>query len=241
MSWVCVDIETVPHDCVTDYVTAPDLGAVTPDGRYTDPVKKAESIATKQAALTAEYQESLSRASLDWNLSRIVAIGLHWLDCGVEASVSHVCHSEDDERRALWSFWDVARNRKIVGFAARTFDVPTLIQRSRLLNVSHPKVRIDRYGRGDVIDVRDVLTFDDARYEALMPRSLKMFCKRFGLTCTDEIDGKDIAELVKAGEWEKVESHVRSDVAMTVQLAKRVGAIPSQDWNHQKEEAEPVL
>jgi hypothetical protein len=223
MSWIAVDIETVPHDCVRDYVAVPDLGAVTANKNLKDPVKVAENIEAKRAELTSEYETSLSRASLDWNLSRIVALAYQ---ChGDEDVTVYSCHNEDEERQALVNFWKDSIGRRIVGFCARTFDVPTLIQRSRLLGINHPRVRIDRFGRGDVVDVRDVLTFDDARYEAIMPRSLKSFCRRFGLQVDDEIDGKDIGQLVQQGQWELVKSHVKSDVELTVSLAKRVGVL----------------
>jgi hypothetical protein len=225
MSWTVVDIETVAHDCVRDYVAAPDLGAVTAAKNLKDPAKIAESIESRKAELQAEYAESLSRAALDWNLSRIVALA--WQASGDEDVTVYSCHNEVEERQALVNFWNDYLGRKMVGFCARTFDAPTLIQRSRLLNVNHPRVRIDRFGRGDVIDVRDVLTFDDARYEAIMPRSLKAFCKRFGIPVDDPIDGKDIPELVAAGKWELVKAHVVSDVRLTLALAQRVGVIPS--------------
>jgi hypothetical protein len=223
--WTCVDIETVPHDCVRDYVAAPDLGAVTAAKNLKDPAKIAESIESRKAELQAEYQESLSRAALDWNLSRIVALA--WQSAGDDDVTVYSCHNEVEERQALINFWSDYLGRKMVGFCARTFDAPTLIQRSRLLNVNHPRVRIDRFGRGDVVDVRDVLTFDDARYEAIMPRSLKAFCKRFGIPVDDPVDGKDIPELVAAGKWELVKAHVVSDVRLTLALAQRVGVIPS--------------
>jgi hypothetical protein len=225
MSWICTDIETVAHDCVRDYVAAPDLGAVTAAKNLKDPAKIAESIESRKAELQAEYQESLSRAALDWNLSRIVALA--WQSAGDDDVTVYSCHNEVEERQALINFWSDYLGRKMVGFCARTFDAPTLIQRSRLLNVNHPRVRIDRFGRGDVVDVRDVLTFDDARYEAIMPRSLKAFCRRFGIPVEDEIDGKDIPQLVAEGKWELVKSHVTSDVRLTLALAQRVGVIPS--------------
>jgi hypothetical protein len=226
MSWICTDIETVAHDCVRDYVAAPDLGAVTAAKNLKDPAKIAESIESRKAELQAEYAESLSRAALDWNLSRIVALA--WQAAGDDDVTVYSCHNEVEEAHALTVFWNDYLGRKMVGFCARTFDAPTLIQRSRLLNVKNlPRVRIDRFGRGDVIDVRDVLTFDDARYEAIMPRSLKVFCKRFGIPVDDPIDGKDIPELVAAGKWELVKAHVVSDVRLTLALAQRVGVIPS--------------
>jgi hypothetical protein len=223
MSWTACDIETIAHECVTDYVSAPDLAAVTAAKNLKDPLKIAEDIERRKADAQAAYDESLSRAALDWNLSRIVALGFQ--ECDEDAPIALICKTEAEEAEALRMFWRVLGRGKLVGFCSRTFDAPTLIQRSRLLNVPHPKLRIDRYGRGDVIDVRDILTFDDARYEALMPRSLKTFARRFGIPVTDEIDGQDIGQLVKNGDWIGVKWHVESDVRLTVALAKRVGAV----------------
>jgi hypothetical protein len=101
--------------------------------------------------------------------------------------------------------------------------VPTLIQRSRYLNVPHPFISLARFGRGDVIDLRDVLTFDDARYDAIMPRSLTAFCRRFGIDVADPLTGADIADAVKQGRWGDVASHVRADVLKTKLLAARLG------------------
>jgi hypothetical protein len=223
MSWIVVDIESVAHGCAADYIPKPDLSAVTAAKNLKDPAKIAESIESRKAELQAEYETALSRAALDWNLNRIVALA--WQTHHDDAPTVYSCHNEQEERQAIQNFWHDVPGRLIVGFCARTFDVPTLIQRSRLLGLSVPRIRIDRFGRGDVLDVRDVLTFDDARYEAIMPRSLKAFCRRFGLEVADEIDGKDIAELVQLGKWEQVKAHVESDVRLTVALAQRIGAI----------------
>lgn len=225
MSYIVTDIETVRHDCAADFIEAPDLNAIQPAGNVKKPELIVESIAQRKAAATAEYETSLSRAALDWNTSRIVCIGIH--ESGAPAPTAHACHDEAQEAVLLADFWKRTHGRRIVGFSARAFDVPTLIQRSRLLGVSHPPVSLAKYGRGDVIDVRDLLTFDDARYEALMPRSLKTFARRFGLPVDDQTDGKDIAALVAAGDWAGVEAHCLSDVVLTRMLALRINAMPT--------------
>jgi hypothetical protein len=76
-----------------------------------------------------------------------------------------------------------------------------------------------------VIDLREILTFDDARYEAIMPRSLKMFCRRFGIAVDDPIVGAEIPALIAAGDWDGVISHVTSDVRATMALARRIGVL----------------
>jgi hypothetical protein len=58
-----------------------------------------------------------------------------------------------------------------------------------------------------------------------MRRTLKAFCRRFGIPCTDTIDGKDVPGLVSAGDWEAVAAHVRADVEMTLALAVKLGVV----------------
>jgi hypothetical protein len=197
------------------------LDAITAAKNLKDPLKISEDIAKRRHEAAAAYEESLSRAALDWNLSRIVALA--WFDGDV--TTVKPCPDEETERAALVEFWRTLGNRALVGFAARTFDAPTLIQRSRLLNVVHQEVNLARFGRGSVIDIRDVLTFDDARYEAVMPRSLKTFCRRFGIQVDDPIDGKQIPQLVAEGNWDAVMAHITSDVKLTVQLGQRIGVL----------------
>ena len=72
------------------------------------------------------------------------------------------------------------RCRPIAQKLEDSFDVPTLIQRSRYRRAAS-SISLARFGKGDVVDqLRDVLTFDDAQYDAVMPRSLSAFCRRFG-------------------------------------------------------------
>lgn len=223
MAHIIVDIETVGHECSAEFIERPDLDAIQPAGNLKDPAKVAESIEKRRQEALAEYERALSRCALDWNLSRIVAVGWH-LSTQSEP-VCELARTEDEERALLERFWQVKRDAWIVGFNARGYDVPTLLRRSQLLGVSAPKLSLARYGRGSVIDVRDELTFDDARYEAIMPRTLKAFAKRFGIPCADEATGKDVASLVASGDWEGVRSHCLSDVDLTRELALRIGLV----------------
>lgn len=223
---IVVDIETAPHPCATDYIEPLNLDGIKAAGNLKDPEKIKADLEKRRADATAEHAGKLGRAALDWNLSRIVALA--W-STDHENVVVHPCATEDEERAALRAFWKDATGRELLGFAARTFDAPTLIQRSRLLSVDPSRLpNLARYGKGSVIDLRDVLTFDDARYEALMPRSLKMFCRRFGLPVDDDINGADIPQLVADGKWDEVISHVTSDVRLTIALARRIGCLSAE-------------
>jgi hypothetical protein len=135
MSWIVVDIESVAHSCAADFIPKPDLASVTAPKNYKKPEAIAKAIESRKAELTEEYDASLSRAALDWNLSRIVALA--WQTAHDDEPIVYTCHNEVEEHHALTCFWNDALGRRLVGFCARTFDAPTLIQRSRLLQVSN--------------------------------------------------------------------------------------------------------
>lgn len=219
---IVVDIETAPHPCAAEFLEPPNFDDIQAPKNYVKPEAIADYIAREKVAREKEHAEKVGKAALDWNLSRIVALA--WSTDG-ETIVVKPCANEDEERDAMVEFWKDADGREVLGFAARTFDVPTLIQRSRYLDIPHRNVNLARYGKGSVIDLRDLLTFDDARYEALMSRSLKSFCKRFGLPCDDTVNGAEVPQLVADGKWDEVISHVTSDVRLTIALARRIGAM----------------
>jgi hypothetical protein len=223
---IVVDIETGVHPCAVDFIEKPDLESIQAAKNLKDPAKIAEDIARRKADAQAEHDAKLGRAALDWNVSRIVALA--WSVDHGETVIVKPCANEEEEAMALVAFWKDAERRQILGFCARNFDVPTLIQRSRLLNVAYRAVNLARFGKGSVIDLRDILTFDDARYEALMPRSLKAFCRRFGLEVSDPVDGKDIGQLLADANWDGIIAHVTSDVRLTAALARRIGVLTTE-------------
>ena len=223
MSVIVLDLETFASDHAAEFVEKPNLDAILPAGNLKDPEKIAASIAERKAAALDGYKASLGRAALDWNLSRIVAIGYHL--SGEPEPRCEVARTEAEEASMLRWFWSLKGTAHIVGFNARNFDVPTLIQRSRLLGVPHPRVSLARFGRGDVLDVYDELTFEGARGAGIMPQSLKAFARRFGLPVSDPTNGKDIAQLVASEDWEGVRSHCLSDVDLTRELAVRIGLV----------------
>lgn len=219
-----VDIETVPIDLAAEFVPPPDLESIQAAKNLKDPAKIQEDIQKRRAEATATHAQSLGRAGLDFNLARIVAIG--WSDGG--EVIARTCVNECAEREALEEFWRESAHTSLVGFRIRTFDAPMLMARSRYLEVRYPLLDLGRYSRGGrVTDLWDVLTFGLSDYETtcVMPRRLKTYAKRYGLTVNDEVDGKDIAGLVAADDWNAVRSHVTSDVQLTVELARRLGVL----------------
>jgi hypothetical protein len=208
---IIVDIETAGLHNALEF-----LEPVTPDARLVDPKKIEASIKEKEEA-------RLAKLALDRNVGRIVAIGW-WTE--EEGTHGVVCKTEYEERIALTSVWNASRHRTIVGFNCKGFDLPFMVQRSRYLGIPYPWLDLGKYTRKGVIDLYMDLTFNEGKYdEGCMRRTLKAFCKRFGITVTDDINGADIPALVDAGEWEKVAAHAKGDVELTVQLAHKLGIV----------------
>lgn len=224
VSPLILDIETAPLENARDYIDPPDLDDIQAPGNY----KKQETIdayiADEKVNRLAKFERDCTdKAALDFNVSRIVAIGM-WSEH--INTVALLCKTPEDERAALDEVWGYAKHRTVVGFRIREFDLPLMMQRSRYLRLNHPLFDLGRYARGNAItDLYDVLTFGDLRAETVMRRSLKSFARRFGLPVEDGIDGKQIPALVAAGEWDQVQAHVLSDIRLTVALAQRLGVV----------------
>lgn len=214
VSPIVVDIETAGLPNAADF-----LEPVTPDARLKDPDKIA-------ADIEAKTQARLEKLALDYNVGRIVAIGTWTAQHG---TVPMICRDEAEEGACLKTTWLLARNRTIVGFNIKAFDLRFLVQRSRYLGIQHPDLDFGKYSRKGVHDLYLDLTFNDGTYDqGCMKRTLKAFAKRFGLPVDDAINGRDIPVLVAAGEWAAVEAHVTADVELTVALARKLRVIAPQ-------------
>ena len=212
MRYRCVDIETAVNPKALDW-----LEPVKPDSRLKDPEKIKASIEEK----TAERNEKLA---LDWDCCRIVALG-H----GEAEGKDHViiCRDEETEAAALDALAKRIVNaagvvRPLVSFNGFGYDLPVLMRRAQYLGVTFPLLSVDKY-RSPHIDLMQKLSFNGA----IKPHSLKFYASRFGMPVADDIQGSQIADLVREGAWEAVESHCRSDLALTRFLAQKLKLISS--------------
>jgi hypothetical protein len=204
------DLESAPLEDVVQY-----LDVVTAAKNLKDPEKIA-------ADIKARTEERESLCGLDYNTARIVCLGT-WTS-GQPRVEALKC--EADEREAIRAFWVEASGRRLVGFRCRDFDLPMLIQRSRYLGLKAPDIDLGRYSRANrVIDLYDVLTFQDSQRQFAMRRTLHAFCKRFGLYVEDGTTGADIRALVAVENWGAVVAHCLSDVVLTRALGERLGVL----------------
>ncbi len=207
---IIVDIETCGLPNAADF-----LEPVTAAKNLVDPVKI-------EADIRSKTRERTEKLALDWNVGRIVALGW-WTDNAMSVTV---CEGPNTECEALAEFWNECKHRTIVGFNVKGFDLKFMVQRSRYLGIDYPILDFSKYSRKGITDLYLDLTFGDGTYDqGAMRRTLHAFCKRFGIHVDDTIKGSDVPALVAAGEWEKVHDHCRSDVELTVQLARTLGVV----------------
>lgn len=245
MRWMAFDLETAGREDVIAYLPEPEPDEEPEaDGRLKDPDKILADIERKRAKLALErarkWEARIARLSLDPNGCRILALGWQAED----DSQPRVHDAEGDEYYALTGFWMLARNRTLIGFRSRTFDLPVIIQRSRLLGVTVPPLRrvasgrfekawrllVPPYGRSEPhhVDLYDEWTLDGLITRGEVPNNLTTVCKQLGIDIPDDdAKGKDIAALLAAGNLEAVRQHCARDVERTVALARKLGVIPA--------------
>jgi hypothetical protein len=216
--WIVGDVETAPRADSDSFI-----GDVEPHKGYKDADLIAEDLAKKKAAKRAQ-------CGLDWNTNRIVSIC--YQTNAMPSPCVLLCKNEDEEREAVREFWaarylpHVAKlHRTFVGFRNGEFDAPVLVQRSRLLGLGEPDIRIGRYDNDDIRDLYRMLTFDGIHHTKVMSETLESFCRLFGIDVPDDIHGSQIAQLVAEGRWDDVASHNFACVGRTRQLAERLAAI----------------
>ncbi|HUW11255.1 MAG TPA: hypothetical protein VM537_16110 [Anaerolineae bacterium] len=187
-----------------------------------DPVRANRNIkaADKIAANIAEKEAArLDEGALDPYTNRIVAIwgqdsqGVEW---GWHDGLG------GNETLALASAWDWIGNDSICGFRV-DFDLRVMVIRSWILGVTPHTIDFNRYRSRSYVDLMQKLTCDWSEDQHRW-KSLKAYCRLLGVDVPeDDCAGKDIGDLVAAGEWDQVEAHVRADVARTAALAERLG------------------
>lgn len=217
MRHLTLDVEAVAIDDVDTY-----LEPVSAPSNYKDDSKIAAYVAEKRAEL-------VSKAALDIDLARIVAIGYEWHGDPAPFHEVMLCKDETQERTNLGKFWDtfwpesVTRNdwSIAVTFNGMGYDLPLLLRRSLYLGVRSPKLQLDRFKHPEVIDLMQLLSLDGR----LRMHGLQFYANRFGIPVDDDIVGAEVGAAVAADDWASVEKHCAADVQTTTALAKRMGVL----------------
>lgn len=218
MSYLVLDLETLPIDNAADFVTTDDISA---PSNYKDPEKIA-------AYVEAERVKRIEAAALDLDLAQVVAVGLQ-----VEGSGPQAWTSEADGERVLLSslaeFLRLDVSMKVVTFNGFKYDLPLLMRRARYLGVDFPRLNLDRF-RSPHIDLYEELTLQGK----VKAHGLRWYARRHGWTDLLEADplkdgGAEVGRAAAEGRWDDIAAHCRVDVQATFRLAVWLGIIAKDD------------
>jgi predicted PolB exonuclease-like 3'-5' exonuclease len=213
MRSIILDLETIPHPDAHKWADP-----VKPDSRLVDPVKIAKSIEDK----TAERDDNFG---LDADFCRIAAIGYHVV--GEAEPEVFLCSDEFEEREHIKKLWDLYQYGKtrFITYNGHRFDLPVLLMRSLYLQVKHQPLEIPAAWKTDShVDLYVRMSCNGAR-DRKDVKGLRFYAKRLGLPIYDDIDGSQVAAMVKAGDWEKVRNHCLFDLDLTRALAERLDVL----------------
>lgn len=231
-SIIIFDIETVAQDEETLLSSLPPFDpAEVKMGNIKDPAKQAEKLAQAEQRHKADY---LAKAALSPVTGKVAAIG-HIQQLGDKGDIISTFLATDpglDETALLkgfWGFWLHTFNSSQdiwVGHNILDFDLPFLVNRSRILGIPVPpfvySFRNHRVNWSDrFLDTRTVWLM--GRKPTETPSSLDHICKALGLgqkAGSGAEFGKMLAEdPVKAREY------LKQDLLLTAQLASRLNII----------------
>ncbi|MFH1650423.1 MAG: hypothetical protein ABIA93_07810 [Candidatus Woesearchaeota archaeon] len=164
---------------------------------------------------TKKYSETLDEKKAEFLNpldSKIVAIGLRY------KNENKVFLDLKDEKKILEDFWaewsSIKRGNPsfaVVGFNINAFDLPMLVGRSFIQNVS-----VSAFVLKEIIDLRQKLSV-----YAYKPRGkLKEYAELVGLDIGPE-NGSMVANWVEQGKTEVLSKYLKSDLEITDALFKR--------------------
>ena len=256
---IVIDIETapLPDDQIVDLLPEFDESKIKNPGTFDPSAVKLGAIkdeAKKQAkidecrqkhqAAVEKYETDLAnaqaehrancidRAALSSTTGRIVAIGIY----DPARNRTAILHNDNDEAEMLrqwWTIYDRGRTlakETFVGFNIEGFDIPFLIQRSRILDVDVPPGIYDRsrrYLSDHFIDLMKVWTcgqYGQSIKLDLLAKTLGVGGKQVDAE-GKKITGKDFSRLWfgSVEDRQKAVEYLTNDLMMTAGVARKLG------------------
>lgn len=222
---VAIDIETMANPALVALLPEPEVAL----GNLKDP----EKIASK----TAEAKDrQIKRAALDPHCSEVLAIGIaNYLDdAGAIDAYVHmrVNKTADDERRIIYEVWDAVHNAsQVVTFNGAGFDMPFLLRRSLLLNITPPRIELNKYrvtsADSSHLDLCELLRQTDCG--DCHPGNLAYWTKLLLPGDSDlwdtGVDKSRLREMWESGELAPIVVGCRNDVVATLRLRERLMSV----------------
>lgn len=225
-----IDIETVPNEdlLANAPVAMPPPTAADAPKTY----KKDEAIENWVANARAGHEEKVIKTmSLDPILGRILCIGLEVFDPinGARGTVVFGWPSDDgidtDDRESSMLrefFTAVSAHEKILTWNGDRFDMPFIVRRAKMLDVSLPTIFED-YSEihEDVMKATSTRSYTGGWNN----KSLQEMRGWFGISQETDHDGSDVYKDFQAGNLRTINDHCADDVKATMDIAIRLGVV----------------
>lgn len=150
--------------------------------------------------------------------SKIIAIGVK------RTSKAVVIIQSDNEKKMLDEFWiELATFRKgdpsnkIVGFNVKNFDLPFIVTRSFINDVT-----IVPFNLKDVVELREQIS---AHTYSHTRGKLKEFAELIGVEIMKDFDGENVAETYWAGDNQKIAAYLKKDLEITEKMSERMNKL----------------
>jgi hypothetical protein len=248
MSYLIIDIETIPDESRSQHWGLPKLEELPPvDSLLKSTVDSLKKWLTQYAAiLPADYLINLENAEMATSKPRLTL-----LDAITEAreaptkTISEMSFDPDalriiavgyavgdeepviltgytcSEVEMLQHIWAaMALHKPWVGYNNFTFDIPAIAARSAMLGVT-PTIKIDwrRFGNSQIADLMQALSIGGMRHW----KGLKKVAPLWGIEIPcPEIDGSNVFSLYQANDWETITRYLASDIEVTRALYRKV-------------------
>ncbi len=200
--------------------------------RYANRVAKSED---ERHCLQKDIKEGLGFSPLT---GRVVSLGLFDLErdrgviyyTGAEKANEDVVEGKytykvRSEEMLLQEFWQGAQHYDtFVTFNGRSFDAPFLFHRSAIYGIKPTRNLLEGRYPNQQKTVRHVDLQDELTFFGAMNRkpSLHLFCRAYGIESPKgEIDGDEVADLFKNGEYLTIAKYNARDVMATTDLYKK--------------------
>jgi hypothetical protein len=248
MSYLIIDIETIPDESRSQHWGLPKLEELPPiDGLLKSTVDSLKKWLTQYASvIPADYLWELEALEMTSSKPR-----LSLLDAITEAreaptkTISEMSFDPDTLRiiavgyavgdeepvtltldtctefEMLCQIWmAMEMERPWVTYNGLRFDIPAIVARSMLLGVK-PTVKVDwrRYGNSQQCDLMEVLSLGGLRKW----KGLKKVAPLYGIDVpVTEVDGSNVFSLYQANDWETISRYLASDIEVTRALYRKV-------------------
>jgi len=165
--------------------------------------------------MTKEMILDIETSGLDSIFNRITCISVLWTDEEKENIVSFYGESE---KLLLQQFWIAIKSADVlIGFNSDSFDLPFIIKRSLINNVSIS----DNFKNIKSFDLRRIVNSFFRSYSKYSKVSLRDWADVL-LIDTKTEDGKAMVEYYNQKKWDKIKAHCEEDCMIIQKLYERI-------------------